>query len=232
MDGDTPLSLCSLVGVRIEVDAILFDNDGVLVDSHEQVDRSWRQLAEEFDLEPEKLVVEAVGARSADTLGRHLPPDRLDAAVARLEDIEVDLAAATQPLAGAIELIGQIPDHRWAIATSASRRLAEARWKGAGIAHPHATVTADDVERGKPDPEPFVAGARALGVDPTRCVVFEDSAPGGAAGMAAGAAVIAVGGQAWPVEPVARVRDLTEVSIELSPEGSLVVCLDSDGAGG
>lgn len=213
--------------MRIEVDAILFDNDGVLVDSHDQVDQAWRQLAGEFDLEADGLLAEVVGARAIDTLRRHLAPDQLDAGVARLEDIEVDLATATQPLAGAIELLKQLPEHQWSIATSASRRLAEARWAGAGIVPPPATVTADDVERGKPDPEPFLAGAKALGVDPTRCVVFEDSAPGGAAGLAAGAAVIAVGGQAWSVEPVARVRDLTEVSIQPGPEGSLVVCLDS-----
>ena len=197
--------------MRVECDAILFDNDGVLVDSHDQVDQAWRQLAAEFGLDFEVLRTELVGARSRDTLSRHLASGVLDAAVRRLEDLEVELAAATQPLAGALDLIDQLGEQRWAIVTSASRRLAEARWSGAGVRTPNTTVTADNVSRGKPDPEPFLTGAEYLGVNPNRCVVFEDSAPGGEAARAAGARVIAVGDQPWPFEPSLRVKDLSQV---------------------
>lgn len=197
--------------MRVECDAILFDNDGVLVDSHDQVDQAWRQLAAEFGLDFEALWTELVGARSRDTLSRYLAPGVLDAAVHRLEDLEVELATATQPLAGALTLIDQLGAQRWAIVTSASRRLAEARWRGAGVTTPDKTVTADDVSRGKPDPEPFLTGAEYLGADPNRCVVFEDSAPGGEAGRAAGAMVIAVGDQPWSFEPTLRVKDLSQV---------------------
>lgn len=205
--------------MQIECDAILFDNDGVLVDSHEQVDVAWRTLATEFELDIDAIWSELVGARSRDTLSRHLEPDVVDDAVERLERLEVELATHTQPLGGALDLIGQLGSGRWAIVTSASRRLAEARWNGAGVFAPAHTVTADDVSRGKPFPDPFVTGASRLGVDPARCVVFEDSAPGGDAGRAAGATVIAVGNQPWRFDPVGRVADLSQVRAETDGDG-------------
>ena len=204
----------------IEAEAVLFDNDGVLVDSHHETEEAWRQLAREFDLDITPLLVELVGVRAVDTLGRHLPPDQLGPAVDRLEDLEVELAPDTRPLTGAIELLDQLPAGSWTIVTSATRRLAEARWRGAGIPIPDHPVTAEDVTRGKPDPEPFLAGARRLGVDPTRCVVFEDSPSGGAAGSAAGAVVVAVGDQRWAREPAVRVADLTQVAGSSGPGGT------------
>lgn len=212
-----------LGAVEIEADAILFDNDGVLVDSHAEVDRAWRQLAAEFDLDAETLLPELIGVRAIDTLSRYLPPERLDEATGRLEDLEVELADITRPLAGAVELLDQLSGLRYTIVTSATRRLAEARWNGAGITIPDGPITADDVSKGKPDPEPFLAGARRLGVDPGRCVIFEDSPSGGEAGFAAGATVVAVGSVAWRREPVARVRDLTQVRVR--PGAPMVVSL-------
>ncbi len=198
----------------ITVDAVLFDNDGVLVDSHDVVLQAWTALAGEFDLEIDALTPELAGVRAIDTLVRFLPPDAAAAATARLEDIEVGLAAGTRPLAGASELLPSLPPDRWAIVTSASRRLAEARWRGAELPVPATTVTADDVSVGKPEPEPFLAAASALGVDPGRCVVFEDSPSGGEAGRRAGCHVIAVGHHEWEFQPMARVADLRAVSIQ------------------
>lgn len=199
--------------MRVEADAILFDNDGVLVDSHAQTEQAWRRLAAELDLDTDRLLVELAGVRAVDTLRRHVAPPGLDEAVARLEDLEVSLAGATVPIPGAADLLGQLPADRWTVVTSATLRLATARWRGAGLPIPAVAVTADDVERGKPDPEPFLTGARLLGVDPTACVVFEDSPSGGAAARAAGATVIAVGDQPWSIEPTARVTDLRSVGI-------------------
>lgn len=122
----------------------MFDNAGVLGASHEAVDRAGRQLADEFDLDIDALLTELAGVRAADTLERHLPPDRVGMAVARLEVLEVASAGAGQPLPGAIELIPRLPVQRWSIVTSANRRLGEARWRGAGIATPQAVVTAED----------------------------------------------------------------------------------------
>ncbi len=210
---------------ELTVDAILFDSDGVLVDSHQRVEVAWRLLAAEFDLDGDRLLRELVGRRADDTLSAHLPPGPLEEAVARLEDLEVSTAAGTPPIPGAVALLDGLPAHRWAIVTSASRRLASARWRGAGIPVPDTVVTAEDVTRGKPDPEPFVTGARRLGVDPARCLVLEDSAPGGEAARSAGAAVVAVGAQPWTVAPTARIGDLTAMTLVSSPDGSLRVRL-------
>ena len=208
--------------MRLDVAALLFDNDGVLVDSHEQVLAAWRQLASELGLDPDRLLGEVVGVRAVDTLSRYLPAADVPAAVARLEDLEVAGAATSVALAGAIELIGRTPAGRWTIVTSGSRRLAEARWRGAGIPIPPVAITADDVARGKPDPEPYVRAAALLGVDPAECLVFEDSGAGALAAVAAGARVIAVGDEPWDVEPVARIGNLTAVSVAGGADGLAV----------
>ena len=146
-------------------------------------------------------------------LGRYLAPADAVRAVDRLEDLEVALAESVRPLAGAVELTDRLPAEAWTIVTSASLRLATARWTAAGIAIPSRIVTAEDVSQGKPDPEPFLTAAHRLGVDPVRCLVFEDSSSGGAAAADAGATVVAVGSQPWSTQPVARVRDLTMVTV-------------------
>lgn len=220
--------------MKIEADAILFDSDGVLVDSHHEVERAWRQLAGELDLhvDVEALLVELVGVRAADTLGRHLPPSQVARAVARLEQLEVQMAPTTRPVRGALELLTELPSGSWTIVTSASRTLAQARWSGAGIPVPDAVVTAEGVVNGKPDPEPFTAAARLLGVDPGRCVVFEDSPSGGTAAAAAGAAVVAVGDQPWTVAPLARIADLSEVAVARQPGSAAIVLSVPAGGGG
>ena len=125
--------------------------------------------------------------RPATTLARHLSGDPFERAIARLEDLEVETAATTAPVRGAIDLL-----HAVAAATAGRssrrrpRRLGEARWLGAALPMPRQAVAFDDVTRGKPHPEPFLAGAERLGVPAARCVVFEDSASGGDAAAAAG----------------------------------------------
>lgn len=198
--------------------AVLFDNDGVLVDSHREVDLAWRQLADEYGLETEQLLVELVGVRAVDTLARYLPPEDSASAVDRLEDLEVKLADQTRPLAGAPQLLAALSGLRWTIVTSATARLAEARWRGAGIPVPANPVTADDVSKGKPDPEPYLVGARTLDVDPADCLVFEDSPAGGEAARAAGATVVAVGPLPWSFEPAARIPDLNGLIVEPGPD--------------
>ncbi len=193
---------------------MLFDSDGVLVDSHQQVVESWTRLAAEYGLDIDRLLMELVGVRAVDTLGRYLTGDRLVSACDRLEDLEVETASGTVPIAGAAELLRALPAGRWTIVTSATRRLGTARWRGARLPVPDPLVTADDVTAGKPDPQPFLTAARVLGVEPARCVVFEDSAAGGRAALAAGAAVVAVGDQPWPFEPAARVPDLRSVRVD------------------
>jgi sugar-phosphatase len=199
--------------MRIRATAILFDSDGVLVDSHRQVDECWHRLAAEFGLDFDQMGREMVGVRAIDTLSRYVAPDRLGAAIDRLEELEVESAASTDPVPGALELLTSLPAGTWSIVTSATRRLGVARWRGAGIPIPDRVVTADQVTAGKPDPEPFLAGASLLGVEPADCLVFEDSRPGGVAAAKAGSPVIAVGHQPWDVDPVARIDDLMAVRL-------------------
>jgi sugar-phosphatase len=215
------------VVVRLEIEAILFDNDGVLIDSRGKVEAAWVQLAREFDLPVDRLLSELAGVRASDTLGRYLGPDLLERAVSRLEDIEVSLAADTRSMAGARELIEQLPTGSWTIVTLASRRLANARWNGAGLAVPEIVVTAEDVVAGKPNPEPFQKAAALLGSVPDRCIAFEDSPSGALAARAAGVPVIAVGDQTWPVDPLVRIPDLTSVAISsASPGPGLELVID------
>ncbi len=193
--------------------AILFDSDGVLVDSHLDGHRAWTELASEFDFTlDDETFASLAGIRPADSLRRFVTPDRLAEAVTRLEDLEVSLATDTPALPGARQLLTALPAHRWAIATSASRRLALARWNGASIPVPAIVVSAEDVANGKPDPEPYLRAAAALGVDPASCIVFEDSPSGGKAGIDAGMTVVAVGDQPWPFEPTARIETLEQVT--------------------
>ncbi len=100
--------------MRIEAEAVLFDNDGVLVETHHLVEAAWRELAGEYGLPIECLLGELAGVRAIDTLTRYLEPNAARAAVARLEDLEVHLASSTDPEAGALELVGKLPARRWA----------------------------------------------------------------------------------------------------------------------
>lgn len=174
------------------VKAILFDLDGVLVDSTEDVRRAWVDWANRKALDPETVVDAAHGRRTTETIALvapHLDPER---EARLLEDSEVANAAATRPLKGAPDLVASLPPTCWAVVTSGSRALAEARIRGAGLPDPRVLITAGDVSRGKPDPEGYVAAADALGVAPGDCIVIEDTPAGIEAGRRGGAAVIAV----------------------------------------
>ena len=122
-------------------------------------------------------------------------------------------------LPGVLELLAALPPGSWTVVTSATERLARARMALGGIPVPERLVTADHVTRGKPHPEPFLAGAALLGVEPSDCVVFEDSSSGAEAGRAAGCIVVATT-FSQPVESLNAahylVHDLTGVRVELA----------------
>ena len=103
----------------------------------------------------------------------------------------VDDQGRAQP--GAAALLASLPPERWAIVTSCPRNLALGLIAHAGLPVPRILVSADDVERGKPAPDCYLAAAAAFGVEPNACVAIEDSAGGIAAARAAGMDVIAVG---------------------------------------
>jgi len=180
------------------VEAVLLDMDGTLVDSDAAVERAWTVWASEHGVDPARVLAIAHGSPAASTV-RRLLPDLDDAAIgasaARQLELQYDDLADVGALAGAHELVATMERHglKWAVVTSADRRLATARLNAAGL-HPPIVVTSEDVTAGKPDPQGFLAASATLGVQASRCLVVEDSEPGVAAGRAAGAMVAALKG--------------------------------------
>lgn len=178
--------------VEVTCSGLLFDLDGVLVDSTPAVARVWTRWALAHGFEPEETVRRAHGRPSIATI-RDLLPDADHVAEnevvlrGELEDTE-----GVIPLPGALELLGSLPPDRWAIVTSCAWELARVRLKAAGLPIPKRLLTSDDVTHGKPDPEPYLKGAALLGLPATECVVFEDAPAGIRAGKAAGALVVAL----------------------------------------
>jgi HAD superfamily hydrolase (TIGR01509 family) len=179
-------------GLASEPRAVISDLDGVLVDSGAAIEAAWRRFAVRHGLDPEHVATTSHGRRTVDHI-RIVAP-HLDAAAeaARIELEDIDHAGDLRPLPGARELVESVPADRFAIVTSGSRALAEARLRAAGIPVPKVLVTAEQVERGKPDPAGYLRAAALLGVDPADAVVLEDAPAGVEAGRAAGMTVVAV----------------------------------------
>jgi len=179
--------------------AILFDMDGVLMDSTPSVERVWRTWAAKHQLDPEHVAGQAHGRRSIETIRAVAPEMDAEKENAVVERMEIDDKEGVRALPGAAELLAHLPPERLAIVTSATRPLAVARLGYAGIPVPPHMITADDVVHGKPAPEPFLKGAALLGFHPADCLVFEDSPAGIASARSAGMKVIALQ-TTYPVE--------------------------------
>lgn len=172
-------------------DAVLFDNDGTLTDSTAAVERAWRAWAAHHEVPVERLVsYHGVPSRSIveALLGSHVDVDLATADIDRRELADLEDVVALPGAADAMAAVGE----RAAIVTSASRELAVLRLDAAGLLAPEAFVTADDITRGKPDPQPYLVAAEKLGVDPSRCLVVEDAAAGLRSARAAGSATLAL----------------------------------------
>jgi len=209
--------------MKIHAEALLFDNDGTLVSSLESVHRCWTRWAEEFGITAEDFArVELHGRTAVAIAADLLPADVVPTAVARIETLEVEDVpnGGAVLLPGTRDFLDSLPADRWAVVTSATRRLAEARLAHAGIL-PKTLVVAEDVTRGKPDPEPYLLAARQLGVDPARCVVFEDARAGLQAGRAAGMITVALATthQAQELDADLVVSDLSALSALVSDGG-------------
>ncbi|MEW1998570.1 HAD family hydrolase [Streptomyces coelicoflavus] len=180
--------------MKLHAQALLFDNDGTLVSSLDSVRRCWTRWAVEYGITAEQFGrVELHGRPAAEIAADLLPTARVAEAVARIEQLEVEdvPGGGVHLLPGTREFLDALPADRWSVVTSATRRLAEARLDAVGIL-PKTLIAADDITRGKPDPEPYLLGARALGVDPAACVVFEDAPAGLQSGRAAGMRTVAL----------------------------------------
>ncbi|MBL3665930.1 HAD family hydrolase [Streptomyces sp. M2CJ-2] len=209
--------------MTIHAQALLFDNDGTLVSSLESVRRCWTRWAVEYGITAEEFGrVELHGRPAVEIAADLLPAHVVPEAVARIEDLEVEDVpnGGAVLLPGTRDLLDALPAERWAVVTSATRRLAEARLAAAGIL-PKTLVAADDITRGKPDPEPYLLAARTLGVDPAHCVVFEDAPAGLQAGRAAGMTTVALATthQAHELTADLVVKDLSALSALVTDAG-------------
>ncbi|MGC2400648.1 MAG: HAD family hydrolase [Acidobacteriaceae bacterium] len=207
--------------MKVKTKGLLFDMDGVLISSLGSVERSWQTWAEGHGLDVRETIKTAHGMRAIETV-RSLRPDAdHEAELKIVEELEIADTEGLQILDGVVSILESLPRKYWTIVTSATERLARSRLSFAGIPTPQHIVTADMVTNGKPHPEPYIKGARLLGLRPEDCMVIEDSTSGAMAGHAAGCKVLAttfshnieqLAAADWIVESLARVK------IEILPQ--------------
>jgi len=205
---------------------MLFDLDGVLVDSTPAVERVWRAWALEHGFDPGEAVQRAHGRPSLSTIRDYLPNADHEAENREVERREIADLAGVVAMPGALDLLNALPPEAWAVVTSCTRSLAAARWGAAKLPQPRHWITSNDIVHGKPAPDPYQLGAHRLGLDPRDCLVVEDAPAGIQAGKAAGARVLAVtttapeavlraAGATWIAPSVASLR-LRQTHPELS----------------
>jgi mannitol-1-/sugar-/sorbitol-6-phosphatase len=195
-------------------DAVLFDLDGTLLDSTPAVVRSWLTWAEEEGIHP-GFRDRAHGLPAKQIIDSLISPERAERSLARITELEYADTADITVLPGAQQMLMAVPSQRAAIVTSCTRQMAALRIRVSGLRAPDTIVSADDVDKGKPDPEPFLTAARILGVAPERCLVVEDAPAGIAAARAAGCLVLAVAGthSAEELDADAVVQSLEDVHV-------------------
>ncbi|MFE9630680.1 HAD-IA family hydrolase [Streptomyces sp. NPDC006463] len=221
-----PASSTTTAPVVLTAKALLLDMDGTIVNSDAVVERCWRDWAVSHGLDPEEALKVVHGRQGYATMAVLLPDRPMEvnhaenAVMLARETADTD---GVVPVAGAAEFMAAIEGLPHALVTSADAALATARMTAAGLPMPAVRVTAESVQASKPDPEGFIKGAAALGVDPADCIVFEDSAAGIAAGRAAGMRVIGVGPRAAAHTPTTHVPDLTKLHVTTTPDGSIQV---------
>lgn len=177
--------------IQVRCSALLFDLDGVLINSTPAVARVWHRWAVERGFDPEEVVPRAHGRPSLTTVREYLPYADHEVENREVERREIEDLEGVVPLPGALDLLASLPAERWTIVTSCTRKLAEVRIGAAGLPLPGRFISSNDITNGKPHPEPYLKGAAVLGFPANECVVFEDVPAGVRAAKAAGARVIA-----------------------------------------
>jgi sugar-phosphatase len=176
----------------LKVRGILFDLDGVLIDSTPCVTRVWRNWAVERGLDPDYVIHVAHGRRSVETIRLVAPNLDAEEEDREVERRELNDTEGITVFPGALELLKSLPQDAWTIVTSGTRPLATKRMRVAGLPVPKDFVSANDVTLGKPHPEPYLKGAACLKLDPASCLVFEDAPSGLRAAHAAGMKALAI----------------------------------------
>ena len=198
---------------------LLFDLDGVLADSTPSVVRAWSAWARRVGIDPDELLPKVHGRRAIETIRAARPDLDAEAELATLVADETTDNADTEEIPGARALVSGLPPDAWAIVTSGLREVATARLVASGVPIPRVMITAESIERGKPDPDCYLKGAAALGVEPRDCIVVEDAPIGAAAARAAGMRLIALttthrADQLEPADLI--VPDLTHLSVRVA----------------
>jgi sugar-phosphatase len=178
--------------VSVKTQGILFDMDGVLVSSIGSVVRCWRRWAAIYGVPNADTYEVPHGMRALEIVKSLRPDIDPEEGLRVIEDMEILDTEDLKVLPGVKELLASLPPERWAIVTSATKRLLVGRLAVAGLPIPERIISGDMVERGKPDPEPYRRGAELLGFRPEDCVVVEDAPSGVGAGVAAGCRVLGV----------------------------------------
>ena len=214
---------------QVHCSALLFDMDGVLIDSTPAVARVWHRWAIGHGFNPEEVVARAHGRPSLTTVREYLPNADHEKENREVERREIEDLEGVVPLPGTLDLLASLPENRWTIVTSSSRRLAEVRLRAAGLPIPNRLITSSDVTHGKPHPEPYLKAAQLLDFPATDCIVVEDAPAGIQSGKAAGTRVVAFtttspasalrqAGADWILHNCADIR-------RISSEGSLTLTL-------
>jgi sugar-phosphatase len=201
--------------MKFSCSALLFDNDGVLVDSHTAAKAAWDVWATEYSPGYDLDKAKNAGRRAEDMVRELVSAEIFATANDRINELEQETAHLTIAMPGARELVSSLHSGIWTICTSANPNLGRARLEAAGIVIPKELVTGDDVERGKPFPDPYLLGAKNLGFDPQDCVVFEDAEAGVISAIEAGVGlVIGVGKKAMKSDADIVVKELTGITFD------------------
>ena len=205
--------------------AILFDLDGVLVDSTRSVEREWRAWGHEHGVDGDKLMAIGHGVRAVEMIRAVAPQLDAEAEARILERREASDHDVTV-MSGAAELLRTIPAGRWGVVTSGIRRLASGRLQLVGIPVPTVLVAADEVVNGKPHPEPYLKGAELMGVTPEECLVIEDAPAGIRSAQAGGMKVVALA-STYPASALGEaevvIQKLDQIHVAPDGEGKLIV---------
>lgn len=200
--------------------SLLLDMDGTLVHSTGEVETVWRLWCRRHRLDPEPVLTMCHGVRSREVIRTLAPQLDLAQEVALLDELEINHTGQAEALAGARTLLASLPVERWALVTSASQRVARHRLRSAGLPLPALLVGAEDVEHGKPDPEPYLLAAERLGLAAADCLVFEDAPAGISSALRAGCRVVQVGGRQRLSPGIsALIQDWRQVSVVVEAEG-------------
>ena len=222
--GDSPVELGQTKGMvdamELRCDALLLDMDGTLVDSAECVERQWRRWAARHGLDVVPILRVSHGRPTFETIRLVAPHLATEEEVRSFDVAETEDTEGIKAVKGAVAFVRALPADRWAVVTSAPRRLARVRLERAGLLIPRVFVSADDVRRGKPDPEPYLTAARWIGQPAERCLVIEDAPAGVESARAGGMQVLGMTTTATSEElGVPCIRDFEDVRVRVDGAG-------------